>query len=106
MYLFDLVDRAPPWLVGLVAPVYRGLALLDAWLIPGAILYWISTWPGHGALLGAVAACGAIWWGLAKTAKAVFAIDSYRWSILILGKWGLILMITAVIMRGIYWAQA
>ena len=59
-----------------------------------------------GGLLGAVAACGCLWWGIAKTAKAVFAIDSYRWSALWLGKLAILLMITAGLMKLVLWAQA
>lgn len=103
--MLRVFDRVPNALVGYVPVAWIGLAVLDAWIVPGAILYWISTWPGKGALLGAVAACGCLWWGLTKTGKAVFGIDGYRWTVLWLGKLALILIITTGLMRLVWWAQ-
>lgn len=80
--MLGFFDRLPNALAVCASAAWVGLAVLDAWIVPGAILYWISTWPGKGALLGAVAACGCLWWGLVKTGTAIFGIEGYRWTLL------------------------
>ena len=59
--------------------VLRFFALIDALLVPVAVGYWITTWPGKGQLVGAVLGTWMVWWAIKRGSMALFAFDEYRW---------------------------
>ncbi len=59
--------------------VLRFFALVDALLVPAAVGYWITTWPGKGQLVGAVLGTWMVWWAIKRGSMALFAFDEYRW---------------------------
>lgn len=80
----------------------RILALLDAVLIPGLVIFWITTLPGKGELVGAVAGTWMAWWGIKRASKAFFAFEEYRWfsrHLLKLAAFGLLLQMVAWLLR-------
>ena len=73
--------QVPPAVSPVPFVLVRVLALVDALLVPGLLLYWISTWPDHhGGFVGAVVAAGLVWWAVKRGQRAVFELDSYRWT--------------------------
>lgn len=76
----------------------RGLALMDALLVPGLLLYWVSTWPDHhGGLAGAVVATCLVAWAVKRGSRAVFGFDTYRWTMGTIAKlymaWGVFYLV-------------
>lgn len=69
---------APGPILGLEL-VLRGLALVDAIAIPAAVIYWITTWPGKGQLVGAIFGTWMAWWAFKRGSRALFAFEEYRW---------------------------
>lgn len=82
--------------------VLRLLALADAIAIPALVGYWITTWPGKGALVGAVLGTLMVWWAIKRGATALFAFDEYRWfsrHLIKLAAFGMLLQAVAWLMR-------
>lgn len=70
----------------------RVLAPLDACLLPGAALYWISTWPASGGLVGALLGVFALYVAASRACRAVWDFWAYRWMTVRLGKLALVLL--------------
>ena len=72
--------------LGLTHPLLRCLAPLDAVLMPALGLYWISTWPAAGGLVGAVLGVLCLWIAIKRAGRAVFGFEDYPWMTLRLVK--------------------
>lgn len=84
----------------------RLLAPLDACLLPGAALYWISTWKASGGLIEAVLSALALYWAASRAGRAVFDFWNYRWMTLRLAKVALTLIALMWCFQLIWKAQA
>jgi len=76
------IERA----LGLSAPALRCLAPLDAILVPAFGLYWITTLPASGGLVGAVLGVFCLWIAARRAFRALFEFEAYRWTTLRLAK--------------------
>lgn len=95
------VDR-----VGLAAyPLVRILAPVDAFLLPGAALCWVVSWPGHGEAVGAFLGVGCLWWGVKRASSAISRFDDYRWMTLRLAKLALVLYVTMALFKLVWLIQ-
>jgi hypothetical protein len=81
--------------------VLRVLAVLDAIVLQSLGLFWVSTWPGHGGLFGAVVATLLLWWAIKRAGRALFAFDEYRWFARHLVK----LALVGLILQLVVWLQ-
>ena len=73
-------------LLNLGYPLLRVLAPLDAVLLPALGLYWISTWPASGGLVGAVLGVLCLWIAIKRASRAVYGFEGYPWMSLRLAK--------------------
>ena len=64
----------------LAAVAVRLLACLDAAAVPAAGVFWVTTLPGRGGLVGTVLAALLVWWAAKRLGQALFAFDTYRWA--------------------------
>lgn len=92
--------------IGLAAyPWLRILAPVDAFLLPGAALYWVMSWPGHGEAVGAFLGVGCLWWGVKHASTAINRFDDYRWMTLRLAKLALFVFITMALLKLVWLIQ-
>ncbi len=95
--------RAPaPGPIPGVDVALRLFALADAIAIPAFVVYWITTWPGKGELVGAVLGTWMAWWAIKRGSKALFAFEEYRWlsrHLIKLVAFGLLLQTVAWLLR-------
>lgn len=86
--------------VGLAAyPLLRILAPVDAFLLPGAALYWVMSWPGRGEAVGAFLGVACVWWGVKRASTAINWFDEYRWMTLRLAKLTLVVDVTMALFK-------
>ena len=92
--------------VGLAAyPLLRILAPVDAFLLPGAALYWVMSWPGHGEAVGAFLGVACVWWGVKRASTAINGFDEYRWMTLRLAKLTLVVYFTMALFKLVWLIQ-
>lgn len=77
--------------------VVQVLAVLDAVVPPALGVWWVSTWPDRGGVVGLVAVLGLGAWGLRKLGRAVSSPEEYSWFVLKVGRWALILLVIGLI---------
>ena len=90
---------------GLAYPLLRTLAPIDAFLLPGAVLYWVMSWPGHGELVGAFLGVLCLWRGIKRASSAIYGFDDYRWTTLRLAKFAIVLYITMALFKLVWLIQ-
>lgn len=71
--------RQGPGLSLAFGPLAHTLAVLDAIALQSLGVYWVTTWPRHGGVVGAVTATLLLWWAAKRGARALWAVDEYRW---------------------------
>lgn len=89
---FELIDRHPRFML-----LVHLLAVIDALLVPGLVLWWFARQGPMGGPLGVPVAVIMTIWGGRRLVKALFAVDEYSWMVLKVGKWGLYLIAIGVI---------
>lgn len=80
------------------------LAVADALLVPGAILWWLWKQPLHSGPFGVTGAVVMTIWAGKRIAHALFEFDTYEWMIAKLAKWAVMLGIIGVIAKA--WVMA
>lgn len=83
----------------------RVLAPLDVCLLPGAALYWISTWPASGGLVGALLGVFALYLAASRACRAVWGFWTYRWMAVKLSKLALALLAVQSGLQLVWWLQ-
>lgn len=98
-----LVDRMPTGVVVIWSSIVRALAVLDAVALGALTIYWIRTLPDHGALLGAAATAWFLYRGIRRAYRAIFEFDDYRWMVLWLARYALVLLAASMLVRVALW---
>lgn len=93
---------ANPRAGALVMLLLRVLAVLDALLVPGAILWWFAKQSKGGGPFGMTAAALLSIWAAKRIWKALFALDEYDWMVAKLGKWVLLFGVFGLVAK-LWW---
>ena len=86
-------------------PALRCLAPLDAILAPALGLYWITTLPASGGLVGAVMGVFCLYIGAKRAYRALFEFDAYRWMALWLAKLAISTWVVMAMVKLVWFIQ-
>lgn len=86
-------------------PALRCLAPLDAILAPALGLYWISTLPASGGLVGAVLGVLCLWIGARRVYRALFEFEAYRWTTLRVAKLAIATWVVMAMVKLVWFIQ-